>query len=182
MVRRGVEGGGISFDYSGPQGSLVDRNMLGGVKKDEKQMNSDETEYQKYDDAMKYVKDNQIGEPSDPSAWFANDLHATIADELGLEDYSQLKFYTAIGSSLDKYHSIDGFFELQIDPENPDDVVRVTIDLTTNPNKDDYRADLVILVPKNGLDPKDDDYKEALNNHAQEIVAKLKPYLKKAVA
>ncbi len=182
MVRRGIEGGGISFDYNGPQGNLVDSNMFGGTKKTEEQMKTGNIEYQQYEDSIKFVKDNQIGEPSDPSAWFANDLHATIAEELGLEDYGQLKFYTAIGSSLDKYHSIDGFFELQVDPENPDDVVRVTIDLTTNPEKNDYRADFIILVPREGLDRKDEDYRIVLAEHAREIASKLKPYLKKAVA
>jgi len=169
-----AEEGGISFEYGGPMGKLVENNMLGGIRKTE------ETEYQKFDDSIEFVKKNQIGEPSDPSAWFANDLHATIANEIGLEDYSQLKFYTAVGSPLDKYHSIDGFFELQLDPKNnPNDVARVTVDLTTNPNKDKYRADLVILVPHDGLDPKDEDYKEALQKHADEITAKLMPYLNK---
>ncbi|XOU94130.1 MAG: hypothetical protein ACNFW9_04765 [Candidatus Kerfeldbacteria bacterium] len=180
MAKRGVEGGGISFNYDGPSGKLVENNMLGGVKKTQEQQSSGETSYQKFDDALDYVKENQIGDPTDPHAWFAYDLHATIADELGLEDYSQLKYYTAVGSSLDQYHSIDCFFEFQVDPENnPKDIVRVTIDLTTNPNKMDYRADMVILVPHDGLDPKDDDYKKVLNDHALEIAVKFKPYINK---
>jgi len=36
----------------------------------------------------------------DPATDFANDLHATLAQEVTPDDYERLKFYTAICSSL----------------------------------------------------------------------------------
>lgn len=177
--RVGTERGGISFDYAGPQGVLVENEMLGLTPNVDKDDNGS-VKYQQWDDALQFVRENQRGEPSDPSARFANDLHATIAEMLDLDDYSRLKYYTAVGSALDKYHSIDGFFEFQVDPENPKDIVCVTFDLTTNPNKNDYKADFVIYVPAEGIDPKEDkeDYAKLLKDNAKMIAARFKPYCK----
>lgn len=57
---------------------------------------------------------------------------------------SPVRFYTAIGSPLDHYHGVDGFFE--------HGRAVVTIDLTTNPNKLEYKADIV-LFPEDFDDP-----------------------------
>jgi hypothetical protein len=86
--------------------------------------------------SMWMVKNNQPSDPSDPGPKLINDLHAHIALELELMDWSVLRFYTAVGSPLDECHMIDGFFEYcgQV----------VTMDLTLNCHKDEARADLVI--------------------------------------
>jgi len=158
------------FETSGVTGHLLEHEMLGSGHY------SEEGEYQPYREAMRYVKEHQPFDPSDPAPRFANDVHATIADMLGLEDYSQLKFFTAVSSLLDKCHGIDGFFELE-DADNPHKVLRVTIDITKNPAKgEDYKADIIITVPRDGLDPKDD--KEAfsalVNKTAAAITERLK--------
>jgi len=93
-------------------------------------------EYRPYREAMDEVRRFQPGDPSDPECRFANDFHAMVALELGLEDWSELKFYTAVGSPLDFYHGVDGFFEFCGKV--------VTIDGTTNPEKLDAKANYVV--------------------------------------
>jgi len=108
--------------------------------------------YLNYQQSLKAVKESQPWEdPSDPDKRFANDLHATIANKLGFEDYSKLKFYTSVNSHLDKYHGVDAFFELELDNGQKN---RVTLDVTLNINKgEDWKADVVFQWPSEGLDP-----------------------------
>jgi len=109
-------GKGRFFETSGETGHLLESRMLG-------ESTEKETGYQYYKEAINFVKEHQAWEnPSDPDPRFANDLHATIADKLGIEDYDLLKFYTAVGSALDHYHGIDAFFELEINPDNPHEI------------------------------------------------------------
>lgn len=67
-----------------------------------------------------------------------------------------VKFYTAVRSTLDQFHSVDGFFDF--------DGVLVTIDVTTNPNKVTGRADVIVQA---------DDF-ENLSGLADKIVCELK--------
>jgi hypothetical protein len=146
--------------------------MLGVTRFREDKMTRSRIEYQPYQQALKAVKEIQPGDPSDPKTRFANDLHATICELMGLENYSQLKFYTSVGSSLDHFHGIDGFFELHIDERNPKNTIIVTIDITMNPNKgEQYKADHIITVPTDGLDPKDDkkEFAELVKSTAEQI-------------
>ncbi len=48
----------------------------------------------------------------------------------------KVPFYTAVGSSLDFHHGVDGFFEFN--------GVVVTVDVTINPTKEVAKADLVV--------------------------------------
>ncbi|MCR4279667.1 MAG: hypothetical protein NUV78_02955 [Candidatus Zambryskibacteria bacterium] len=91
-----------------------------------------------YQQSMRSVMANQPWDPSDPEPKFANDLHASVALALKLDDWSRLKLYTAVGSPLDYYHGVDCFFEFE--------GLIVTIDVTVNPNKLEYKADLVLNV------------------------------------
>lgn len=84
-----------------------------------------------FPDAMKLVKKFQPGDPRNPERALARDLRIEIIDQLGLteeKDMDKVKFYTAIGTPLDKWHSIDGFFEIEL--ENGI-TVRITLDATT---------------------------------------------------
>ena len=92
--------------------------------------------YTSYENSMNIVKKSQPWDTTDPQPRFANNLHANVAMALGIEDWSQLQFYTAVGSPLDYFHGIDCFFEFQGHV--------VTIDVTTNPDKDEYRADFIL--------------------------------------
>lgn len=83
----------------------------------------EKTEYSKWD-------------PTDPDTRICNDLHATIAIELGLDNFSDLKLYPAVGSSFDVHHGVDMFFTYGNK--------YVTIDLTMNDKGGKYKADITV--------------------------------------
>jgi len=99
--------------------------------------------YMTFKKAMEAVKLGQPGDPTDPEQRTANDLHALVCEELGLEDYSKLQFFTAVESPLDYYHGVDGWFEFSGKV--------VTIDVTLNPKKELPKADIIILGEDDGI-------------------------------
>jgi hypothetical protein len=86
--------------------------------------------------SYQWVRDHQTWNPSDPENRLANDLHYLVAEKLGIEDFNQLKFYSAINSPLDYFYGVDGFFEI--------DGERFTLDITANPHKSTHKADYVV--------------------------------------
>lgn len=152
-------------------GRLMEEEALGSPDREKIDvLNNPERTYLTYRQAMEAVKKMQPFDPSDPDPPFANDLHTTVAERLGLADYSQLGFFTALGSHLDFFHGVDAFFELR--PEKGRKI-EVTLDITKNPLKDVGRADVLISMPDEGLDPKDDRkmYLKKLEETAKKIVA-----------
>ena len=81
---------------------------------------------------------------SDPVPRFAADLFATVAERLCPEDYSKLKLYGAVNTPFDLFHGVDAFFEYE--------GRIVTLDLTLNEKKDEYKADFIINPEKTDLD------------------------------
>jgi hypothetical protein len=154
---------------TGYTGGLIEREIFSEVDKDKYPLTRD---YLKFRDAIVAVKKSQPYEdPSDPEPRFSNDLQATIADKLGLDDYSHVRIYTAVGSHLDKFHKIDAFVEYDITKNR---IVRVTLDVTQNPQKGaEYRADIVFHMPDEGLDPKINEDREIYNNKIKEIADKV---------
>jgi hypothetical protein len=134
-------------------GEFVEAELLGKINESKYRESYGETPYLPFEESIKAIKESQSGDPSDPEAFFANDLHASVADKMDLDDYSQLKFYTAIPKShLDIKHGIDGFFEIET---NSGEKLRFTIDLSTRPkNEDEIKANALIQLPAGGLDPK----------------------------
>lgn len=90
--------------------------------------------YVSFQQALWLVENNQPWDPTDPSTRAAEDLHCQVALALGLEDFTELSFLSALGSPLDLFHGVDGLFEWKGGI--------VTIDLTVDPNKVNYKADL----------------------------------------
>lgn len=95
-----------------------------------------DTGYLSYEESMKIVKSSQPWNPMDPKCRLANNFHYAVTQALGLEDCSELKFYTAVGSALDRYHGIDCLFEFH--------GIVVTIDVTINRYKNNCRADVLV--------------------------------------
>lgn len=161
----------------GYTGGLMEQEIFGNA------LNNEELERLKsikmrMPDALEAVRNHQEGDdPSDPETPFANDLHASIADSLKLEDYGDLKFYTAVGSVVDRM-GVDAFFDIK---DKNGKIVTVTLDVTMNPDKvDGWRADVIILMPSDGLDPKLDKvaYREKIKEVAEKIIAKYNEKLK----
>jgi hypothetical protein len=162
---------------TGYTGKIIEREILGKIEKERSKERPDvfenlEKTYLPYKKAMEAVKRMQPFDPSDPEPGFANDLHATIAERLKLEDYSRLRFFTAISSHLDIWHGVDAFFEL----DSKEKKIIVTLDVTSNPNKDSCKADVLVEIPSEGLDPKEDriEYMEKIEEVADKVVSLIK--------
>lgn len=158
----------------GATGGIIESQVFGGIVK----INKETPDYRKFSEALSYVKTLQpFEDPSDPDPQFANDLHASIAEILGIEDYTKLKFYTAVSksphkkTSFDFHHGVDAFFEYETDEGK---IKLVTMDVTTR-EKEYYKAHILIQVPPEGLDPKEDreEYLELINQSAEAIVQEI---------
>lgn len=80
---------------------------------------------------------------SDPPG-LCSDLFYYVATALQVNNMEELRVFPAFGSAFDIYHGVDLFFQYQ---------GRIcTVDLSCNPHKDSYKADVVICP--------DDDLKE----------------------
>lgn len=152
-------------------GKLIEQELLGSVKKEKLEfgrLHEIEAEYLGYRPSLDYVKSHQRGDPFNPKRFFPKSLleglrTSSFFDSLNIE---QIAFYTAVDSVLDKFHGVDAFFEYKIKEGG---TLRVTIDVTTNPNKDKHRADVILAIPKEGLDPSDHDYQELVERYINQI-------------
>ena len=98
--------------------------------------------------ALKIAKESQPRNRAE----LADDLYNVIGEELGLEDRDDeedlvdLKYYTAVNSKLDMSFGIDCFFTYtHTDKETgKKQEVIVSIDVTTNPDKVNYKSDLLL--------------------------------------
>jgi hypothetical protein len=158
----------------GYTGKLLERELLGVVPKKPEILRLINNKNISLWESLDVIKKHSEGDPSDPDKRFPNDLHATIADKLELDDYSSLRYYTTVDSAVDR-RGIDAIFDL----ENNGKILTVTVDLTMNPNKDQHKADVIILSPNDGLDPVLDKelYQEVLEKAAKEIIDRFN-YLK----
>lgn len=115
-------------EYHGHTGHLFEHQVLGPCL-------WQEDGYLPFKKALEQVKRSQSGEPHRPSSRIARTLHRQVALALGVGEWNELSFYTAVGSPLDYYHGIDAFLEWQ--------GCMVTIDVTMNPDKTSGKADLI---------------------------------------
>ncbi len=121
--------------------------------------------------AVEVVKRTQpFADPANPTPEFANDLRKQVSNLLNLKDNDKkLKFYTAVGSHLDRWHKIDAFLELEDDNGK---ITRVTLDVTINAKKgDEYGADIVFLVPSDGIDKRvnEEEYNKTIQDLSEDI-------------
>ena len=87
--------------------------------------------YMPWQEAAEQVRKHQPREKRPAAAR----LEQEVARRLG-KFGTAVRFYTAVRSTLDQYHGVDGFFQLGR--------FVVTIDVTINPEKSAGRADLII--------------------------------------
>lgn len=161
-------------------GSIVEQELLGGIESQYFERFREAT-YIPYRQAMGMVKELQPFDPTDPEPRFANDLHASVAERLSLEDYAMLRFYTAVSKThLDVFHGVDGFFELQYGAD-PQDIVTATIDVTTR-SKESWKADILVSAPPEGFDLLDPDDKKRYRACMKEASEKLACILQEKLA
>jgi len=141
----------MSNEGIGYTGHQMEEELFGSTERETLER---EKKYLSFNRALQLARELQPFDPTDPDPRFASDLHATVADKLGLsvEQYHKLRFYTAIGTELDFFHGRDAW--LEFDSGSGKQIT--TLDVTINPNKDEYKADIIFLMPPGGLDPKMD--------------------------
>jgi len=110
-------------------GHLFEEEVLGKCRWTSK-------DYIPFRKAMDIVKKNQAVDPTDPKSGAANDFHALVCEELGVDDYTEVSLYTSVGSPLDYYHGVDAFVEWK--------GAFVSIDLTLDKGKVEYKADIIL--------------------------------------
>ena len=92
--------------------------------------------YMSYQKAMALARRLASWDPTDPEPQMANTLHFYVCEALGVECYSEVRFYSALGTPLDLFHGVDCWIEVRGRV--------VTIDLTANGHKDYHKADVVV--------------------------------------
>jgi len=165
--------------FEGYTGKIAESEVLGETATEQKEKEQEfYGEYITFEQAVDLVKDNKYQPFKDPTnpheKPFPHDVHATLIEELSLDSYEQLRFYTAVGSYLDKKHGIDAFFELDL---GEGESVRATLDMTQNPNKHDYKADVVFHWPNEGIDRKDPEDRVIWRDKVNEVSKELKDVL-----
>lgn len=121
----------MRHEFDGLTGRLFEAEVLGEIM-----VVARSREYRSYTAALAEVRQAQPWEPTDPRPRLASDLHASVCEALGVENYSEVALYTAVGSALDFFHGVDAFVEWRGEI--------VTIDLTVNPYKVRHKADVIV--------------------------------------
>jgi len=125
-----------------------------------------------YEQCEKIIRELYPDDPTMPKKKWGKDLYNFVADKLRLdmENPEGLYFYSSLGSPLDKM-GVDCFF-VYTNPQTKKEAT-FTIDLTANPKKDEYRADLVMgEMPDHRANP--DEYSLELEKIADQIAENLK--------
>ena len=126
--------------------------------------------YVNFRDSERFVKENQPwADPHRPNKFFPLSLIKLLETDSSLPKNGTISFYTAVGSHLDRWHGIDGFFEYSYEEDGHMKRVVATTDVTTNPHKDSHKADIIISVPKDGIDTTDPDYKDVVKKYGDMI-------------
>jgi hypothetical protein len=135
--------------------------------------------YIRFRAALELAKKFQPSDPTNPEKPFGRELRIALQDILNLdapEDYDRVKFYTAVGTPLDKFHGVDAFVEFEKEDKETKrvDVYRATFDFTTNPQKQVYKSDIVVQE-KDLPDPKleSEDFLKAVEGFAKQVAEKI---------
>lgn len=157
------------------EGKFAEMRLLGECEK------LYEGKFLPQDLAIEEVKKNQPKE----LPRFANEIQDAVDmllypdEEDGTEN---VRFFTAINSTLDIKHGTDGFFEIH-DPVSGK-THRITIDITMNPQKTLSKADIIIRIPEEGINISNDPrlFRETVTEAAKKIVTKLNAIKEKNIS
>ena len=97
----------------------------------------------RYRDWQKIIQELYPENPTMPKQKWGKDLYNFVAEKLGLdiENTEDLKFFNSLGTPMDR-NGIDCFFTFK-NPQTGKEAM-FTIDVTANPKKDEWKANLVI--------------------------------------
>ena len=127
-------------------------------------VNDAKENYISWKKAMQIVEASQLGDQENPSKFFANNLYKAIWKKLNLTDGSKLKFFTAVGSSLDYLHDIDSYFKLYGPDEK--EVASATINISKIDERQETgkKAEILMYIAdakKDLYDPSSDNFDKA---------------------
>jgi hypothetical protein len=137
----------------------------------------DQGEYLDFEDSLEIARRFTAGDPSEPDSRIASDIHASVADELGIEDYSELKMYSGMQTPLADKHKVHGVLELG----KKEDDIRITMNALLDEEQAEkirerggnINADILLGgVPDYKAEK--EEYKEYLKNITEEITNKFK--------
>ncbi|KKT27812.1 MAG: hypothetical protein A3G02_02450 [Candidatus Yanofskybacteria bacterium RIFCSPLOWO2_12_FULL_44_13b] len=136
-----------SYEKSGMTGKIVEQELFGKslYERETKELFPDYS----YADKLRcldIIKKHQPSSPTNPQREFAHHVRSRVCILLGV-DQKIVRFYTAVDSPLDQFHQVDGWFEIKFRGVN----ILVTVDLTSRPEKDKTRSDIIFHVPIEGL-------------------------------
>ena len=141
---------------SGYTGDIVEGEVLGQVTPEQKELEQHfEGRYITFEEAADLVRPEAcqpFKDPANPKEKpFPRDVHDVVASGMGLKNSRQLRYFTGAGKSMLDKMGVDAFYELDLgNGEN----IRATLDITQNPNKEDYKADVVFQWPQDGISSK----------------------------
>ena len=127
----------------------------------------------------KFIRELYPDDPLLPKKKWGRDLYNWVADKLRLdiENPEGLYFYSSLGTDLDKM-GVDCFFIFK-NPKTGRETI-FTIDLTTNPQKEEYKADAIVsAMPDHRTNP--EDYNLEMEKLADIIAEKLEAETKEAI-
>ncbi len=127
--------------------------------------------YLPYHQAQALIREFNPDDPTNPKQDFARDARLAICDALELdeEDMDSVKFYSAVGTALDIYHGVDGWFEIDCEDLKAGHLhAEVSLDVTKRADKLDegHKADVMI---GDVAAPDDEAYLTAVDKYAGEI-------------
>lgn len=122
------------FSISGYTGQLFEDEVLGSCV-------VSWSGYMAFKEAKRFARDNQPKVMCNHACRFRQAVASVMSVEL-----EKVSIFTAVGTPLDKFHSIDGWFEF--------DGLTVTFDVTLSTHKVRYKADVVVHLahPEADLD------------------------------
>ncbi|MBI2474887.1 hypothetical protein HYV69_00455 [Candidatus Uhrbacteria bacterium] len=110
-------------------------------------------------------------DPTNPKKPFARELRQAVIEQLGIEtveDMDRVKFYSAVGTHADILEGVDAWIEYTDDDAGR---VVVTLDITKNPNKDSWKAD--VIIPEVADESDEDGLVEDAEKFGEMVVEKL---------
>lgn len=149
------------------------KEALSGLKLTQEEIYEyEESGYLNYHDSVNFAKkvqkeypeDEEVG-PTNPKERFANDLHATLMEELDIEDSEDVYFYSSVKTPLDLKHGVDAFFEIK---RKEGDSFLITIDVSMK-DKEFQKANVLIVMKEGAPDPSEKDYEKKLKDIADAI-------------
>ncbi len=139
--------------------------------KSQTRVGDDALPYLKFQDALTVVREFQPWDPTNPQKELARELRLAVADALGVPEnqLDRVRFYTAVGSLLDRIHGVDAIIEVT-DDRGETSAVTLDLSLRAEKSQSDYRAKADVVIG-NLPDPQEEEdaYLEAVDTSARAL-------------